>query len=307
MIVQPSGKKSFAVRYRHGGTPRKLTLAGGITLKAARKLASDALYELEQGSDPSETKKEARAKLQAAKANTVKALCENYLSREAKKPEGEKLRTLEERKRALERLVYPEIGDKPLTNLKRSHITALLDKIEDENGTKMSDLTLAYLRRVFNWHVSRTDDFVSPVSRNMNRYNARANAGTRVLTDHELRVLWAVTEPDENAPQPFHALFRFLLLTAARRAEANEITWAEIDGAVWTLPADRNKTKVDLVRPLSKAAQAVLESLPRIDGARFVFSSGPGLHLTKPTERLKAATGVKTGGCTTCGARREPS
>ena len=65
--------------------PRKLTLGGGLTLKAARKLASDALYELEQGRDPAHTKQETRAKIKAAKANTVRALCDNYLHREAGK------------------------------------------------------------------------------------------------------------------------------------------------------------------------------------------------------------------------------
>lgn len=148
LVVQPSGKKSFAVRYRYNGTPRKLTLPGGLTLKAARKLASDALYELEKGHDPAATKKETRVKLKAAKADTVQALCENYLSREAKKPEAEKLRTLGERKRELERLVYPEIGDVPLADLKRSHIVRMLDKIEDANGAKMADLTLAFVRRI---------------------------------------------------------------------------------------------------------------------------------------------------------------
>jgi integrase len=39
--------------------------------------------------------------------------------------------------------------------------------------------------------------------------------------------------------------------------------WDEIDGSDWTLPAARNKTKVDLVRPLSKAAQAILPGLPK--------------------------------------------
>lgn len=104
----------------------------------------------------------------------------------------------------------------------------------------------------------------------MSRYDAKANQSTRVLSDDEIRKIWAATEPNEKTPQPFHALVRFLLLTGARRAEGGEITWPEITEYDWTLPARRNKVAVDLVRPLSKAAQDVLKSLPRIDGGAFV-------------------------------------
>jgi integrase len=288
LVIQPSGKKSFAVRYRFDGRPKKLTLKSGITLAAARKLSSDALYDLEKGIDPAAAKKETRAKIKASKANTVQALCENYLKREAGK-----LRTGYERQQVLERLVYPAIGDKPLADLKRSHIVAMLDEIEDENGTKMADLTLAYVRRIFTWHAGRVDDFNSPIVAGMGRYDAKANQGTRVLSDDELRKLWLATQPNEKAPQPFHALVRFILLTGARRAEANEMPWSEIKGGVWTLPPERNKTKIELVRPLSQAAQGVLESLPRVEGGSFVFSGRDSrLHLTTPTLTLKAATGT---------------
>jgi hypothetical protein len=36
-IVQPTGAKVFAIRYRFEGRPRKLTLQPGISLAAARK------------------------------------------------------------------------------------------------------------------------------------------------------------------------------------------------------------------------------------------------------------------------------
>jgi integrase len=52
---------------------------------------------------------------------------------------------------------------------------------------------------------------------------------------------------------------------------------AELNGGNdWVLPAARNKTKVDLVRPLSKAAMGILQRVPRIDGSAFVFSSAIG-------------------------------
>jgi integrase len=52
------------------------------------------------------------------------------------------------------------------------------------------------------------------------------------------------------------------------------MTWAEIDGSDWVLPAARNKTKVDLVRPLSRAAQAILATLPKV--GEFVWSPNGG-------------------------------
>ena len=63
------------------------------------------------------------------------------------------------------------------------------------------------------------------------------------------------------------------MLTSARRTEAAAITWAEVDGGDWILPAARNKTAVDLVRPLSRAAQEILAARPRIVGCPFVFTS----------------------------------
>ena len=43
LVIQPSRKKSWAVRYRFKGQARKLTLDGFPSLGTARKLAQEAL------------------------------------------------------------------------------------------------------------------------------------------------------------------------------------------------------------------------------------------------------------------------
>ena len=68
LIVQPTGRKAWAVRYRFRGETRKLTLDGGLTLAAARKAATAAMHELERGNDPAALKFEARANAEKAAA-----------------------------------------------------------------------------------------------------------------------------------------------------------------------------------------------------------------------------------------------
>jgi integrase len=80
----------------------------------------------------------------------------------------------------------------------------------------MADLTLAYMRKVFNWHAVRTE-FRSPIVRGMARTKPLERARDRVLTDDELRKVWRAAGDMKNAFGPF---VRFTLLTATRREEA---------------------------------------------------------------------------------------
>ena len=63
--------------------------------------------------------------------------------------------------------------------------------------------------------------------------------------------------------------------------------WAELDGAEWTLPGPRNKTKFDLLRPLPKAALAVLGTKPD-GGAGFAFSTDDGATPLSGFSKFKA-------------------
>jgi integrase len=269
--IYPSGTKSFLIRYRYpkGGRTRKLIFERGIGLGAARKEAASAFYQLEQGIDPGAAKLQARLTAQQAArrqaSDTLENVCEEYLHRE-----GGRLRTAKVRRQLLDRQVLPTLGTYQIGLIRRSDIIRLLDRVEEQGGQAAADKVLTLLRRIFNWHASRSDDFRSPIVRGMARRNAKEHERTKILTDDELRAVWTA------AHGLFGILVKFLLLTGARRAEATHMRWAEISGTNWTLPAGRNKTKVELVRPLSSAAQEVLAQLPRSSG--FVFSATAGAH-----------------------------
>jgi integrase len=285
--VLPTGTRSYVLRYRRAsdGRTRKLTLPPGIPLAAARKLAAEAMFKVAQGLDPAAEKRTVVRQEPADGGSTLRAICEEYLAR----PAHRKLRSIGERERMLARLVYPVLGNRPIDAIKRSEIARLLDKIEDERGPSMAHETLAVVRKIMNWHASRSDDFRSPIVRGMGRISPKERARSRILSDDELRAIWKATETGD----PFSALVRFLLLTGARRLEGAQLHRREIEGGDWTLPVARNKAKVDLIRPLSPAAQEVLASLPVLDG--YVFSVDgrrPISSFSRSKRQFDAACGV---------------
>ena len=116
----------------------------------------------------------------------------------------------------------------------------------------------------------------------MARTNPRERARARMLTDDELRAVWKVAE----GQGAFGRLVRFLLLTGARRTEAAAMPWAELTRETGHLPGPRNKTKLDLLRPLPKTALAVLGDKP--NGAVFVFSTDDGAMPISGYSKLKS-------------------
>jgi integrase len=289
LLLQSSGHRSWAVRFRYRGKSAKLTLGKFpvMTLADARKAATDAQHALARDENPAKARQNAKIRADAAKADTVANICERYLAFE-----GRKLRTVDQRLSTLRRLVYPALGAMPIETVKRSDIVRLLDKVESGSGPRMADVTLATLRRIFHWHETRTDDWRSPIIRGMgSRQNTVEHRRSRILDDSEIRKLWAATA--DNAA--FSALIRFLLLTSARRNEAAAMKRDEVVDGVWTLPASRSKTKAEVIRPLSKAALALINDMPHIDGCNFVFSLNaitPLASFSNLKRKLDAASGV---------------
>lgn len=133
----------------------------------------------------------------------------------------------------------------------------------------MADRTLAIIRKIMNWHASRSDEFRSPIVRGMARTKPKERARERTLTDDEIRVVWRTSK----AEGPFGAFVQFLLLTATRRNEAAQARRSEVAGVDWTIPGARYKTGKDHVVPLSARAQAVLAALPPIEDCNLLFTT----------------------------------
>jgi len=278
--VTAAGHKSFIVQYRAKGRSRRMAIDGVLTLEDARKRARALLGAVAHDRDPLEEHRLAVSR----ERDAFQAVAEGYFAHE-----GKKLRTGEERRRTLARLVYPVMGSSPIADIRRSDLVRLLDNIEDKSGPVMADRTLAYIRKIMNWHASRSDEFRSPIVRGMTRTSGNERARARILADGELRSIWKAAEATAG---PFGAFIKFLLLTGARKSEASRLPWDEIVDGVWLLPAARNKVNQELARPLSGAALVVVDSLPKL--GRFVFTLS-GIKPFSGFTELKARFDVTCG------------
>jgi integrase len=280
LMVTTKGKRSFVFQYRNGqGDSRRASLSGTTKLPDAHKWADILQGDVAKGVDPVAKKK--TDKVAQSKKGRFRTIAEDYVKREASK-----VRSMDQRKAILDRLIYPVIGDKVAVKLKRSDIVALLDRIEDDHGACMADSALMVVRRICNWHAARDDDFRSPIVRGMSRGNSEGRK--RILSDDEIRAVWQTTgeiiangEAERIGLFMFAQLLRYLLLTAVRRNEGARMDSTERSGRDWLIPAARMKNKREFLIPLSEAALKLLEALPVIGGR----NSGPifTTNGTRPT------------------------
>ena len=263
--VTAAGARAFILNYRLRGREYRYTI-GAWPDWSALKAVREARH-LRQRVDRGENPLEDRASFSGVA--TVASVLDDFVVRHVRN-RNQPLRSANEYESAFKRLVKPCIGRLGIYEVRRSHVIKMLDEIEDANGPVMADRTLAYLRKAFNWYATRDDLFSVPVVRGMGRIKPKDRARTRVLSDDEVPVIWAVLGQSGT----FGAFLKMLLLSAQRRDEVAHMSRKEIgEDGIWTIPAERYKTKRANFVPLSKAALALIAAQPKIIDCDYVFPS----------------------------------
>ena len=283
VIVFPTGRKSFAVRYRNtAGRTRKLTLPGGVTLAAARKLTADALLDVAQGRDPATAKQDARRSARSRVDDTVERLAEQYIEQHAKR------RTRHNSARAtlgiFRNIVLPAWGKRSVYEIRRRDVIELLENVASDRPV-MANRVKTALSRFFRWLADRDVIAASPCVGVA--APTRETPRDRVLSDDELRRLWLACEAIDG---PAGVCIKLLVLTGQRRSEIAGLRWDEVDGDVLALPAARMKGRAPHVVPLSTQAAALIESMPRNGAEVFGRLIGNFARLKRALDAHMGAT-----------------
>ena len=274
LIIQPSGLKSWALRYRNsGGKSKKLTLGGAdtLTLAAARAAAAQGQHEIDRGEDPAATKAAARVEKPAPMADSIESAVDKFIELHVRRKT--RPRSAEQAEYVLRRLALPAWAGRAVTDIKRRDIIALVESVAATRPVTANRL-LAWLSKFFNWLVARDVVAASPCRGVERPYKEIAR--DRTLDDQELAALWLTAgDPDLGIAGPF---VKMLLATGGRRSEVAGLRFDELDleTRVWTLPAARSKNKRAHTVPLSDQAWDIVKSMPRIGDYVFPATNGTG-------------------------------
>jgi integrase len=289
LVVQPSGAKSWALRYRFGDKTRKLTLGEAgetkMTLADARDAAHKAKLQVEAGRDPANVAKpSAKADQKVRKSLTPESPIDDVVEAfVAQHVANKRDSTAAEMKRLLDRHilgilprkdapVLPSWKGLQIRAVTKADVLSIMDPAIEDGKPYLANRIFAMARKLLNWCVQRDLIPVSPAKGISPPGEEQTRE--RVLTGAEMGALWKACE---SIGYPWGTLAKILLLTGQRREEVAGMRWSELDltskAPEWAIPRERAKNNVAHTVPLSPLVVSILSGVEKVDESDFVLTS----------------------------------
>lgn len=302
LVVSKTGRKSWVFRYQINGKRREMGLGKypGRSLENARRDAEDARRQIASGIDPIDAAnaereaQQAAAMIEAAKRITFDQVAADYIA--AHRAGWKNAKHAQQWENTLSTYASPIIGKLPPSDIATEQVLQVLQPIwttKPETASRVRNrielvLDAAKARRLRDgenparWR-GHLDKLLPK------RAKVRAVKHHPALPWQDLPAFMARLSEAGNLT---HAAMRLTILTACRSAEVLNAEWSEIDipARTWTIPAERMKASKEHRVPLSDAAIAVLEALPRDDDSPYVF---PGARRGRPLSNMAMLMGLR--------------
>ncbi len=297
--VAPAGSKSWIFRFSLAGRRREMGLGPypGVSLAAARQLASSAHSLVRVGKDPIAARdaERARKRLEDARAITFDQAAEQFIA--ANEPGWRNDTHRSQWRTSLAAFASPVIGKMPVADIGVTEVMRVLEPLWREK-TETGSRVRGRIERVLDWAKVRGYrtgenpaqwrghlDKLLPARRKVQKVKHHA----AVAIDDLPAVYAKLADLDSMTA----LALRFVILTAARAGEVTGARWSEIDmeAKVWTVPSDRIKAGKTHRVPLSREAMEILTRVRTMATATLVF---PGWVAGRPlahASMLKASKG----------------
>lgn len=291
--VKKDGSKLWSVRYTSPTTKKRvreyLGLYPTISLADAREELDARKKILSKDMDPNNAAALLSVELEIGIPKTTSELFaiwyEKYILVHRTSESSQKAV-----KSRFEKYARPQIGDIPLSKLKRGQIMEAIDNARDTGAMRTANLVLSELRQMFRYGIAR-EWLLGDPSAAITRKDAGGQdvERDRVLSVDELLLLKTIlnSKPEsdkaiDSRVLPVHtelALW-WTLATAARAVEVASMQRKHINEKekTWTIPAEVAKNTDAHIIQLSDFALAVLEKLKKFQGL-IIYLRGGGKGL----------------------------
>ncbi|MFL9955307.1 tyrosine-type recombinase/integrase [Paraburkholderia nemoris] len=272
--LMPSGAKKWRLKFRFNGRENRMSFGGypTVSLSNARERREAAKKLLSSGANPARQRDDTRrreAELSGARFSTV---ADEWIdARRSRWSEGhaERIRKL------LENDVYPDLGKRPISEIRAPELLAIVRKIEKRGALEVAKKTLQICGQVFRYAVA-TDRAERDLSVDLrDALTSRPATPMARIDESALPELLRKIDAYQGEPETRLAI-QFLNLTFVRTTELRHAEWSEIDidRAEWRIPAEKMKKRRPHIVPLSRQALKVLDGIrPLTGGGRWVFTS----------------------------------
>lgn len=276
--VDESGAKRWVQRLVIHGKRRDIGLGSAslVTLAEAREKALAQRKQARAGEDPLALKRRAQGILTFKEAATR--------LHELSTPTWRNEKHSQQWISTLKTYVFPSIGAKRIDTINSGDVLAVLMPIwnsHPETARRVKQRVGSVLDYAIaqGW---RTDNPTNATIKGLPKHDRSKVKHRKALPYAEVAAALAKVRASE-AGTATKLAFEFLVLTTTRSGETREARWAEVDvaNAVWTIPANRMKTKRQHRVPLSPRCLEILSEAEvlRENGGHLIF---PGTRAGKP-------------------------
>ncbi len=273
--VLPTGTKSWRQKIRFEGTEHRISHGRypAISLAEARQKALQAKTAALRGIAPSlHSMEEAISKKFNADA-TFKSIAEEWLSKQINQWTPRYMQSVRYR---LNQYAFKEIGDLPIKQIKPTMVLSCLQKIEIKSP-ETTRRVKALCSHVFKYGIATGRNETDPtygLESALRKFRKGHYAAISVdkfpsflLKIHDHR--------DRMARQTFLAL-QLLMLTFVRTGEMIDAKRTEFDleNKMWIIPAERMKTRVPHMVPLSRQSMKIVKEMMEMNrNSEYLFPS----------------------------------
>jgi len=275
VLIHPNGSKYFRYRYKLEGKEKVMALGvyPETTLKEAREKRLEAQRLVKNGLDPVRFRLELRAKREQEEKeqflktqNTFENVSKDWLARETKRITHKHAK---DARRSLEIHVYPKIGNHLIDGISTKEIKSVLSVIQDSGKLETAHRVHQRIRSVFQFAVMNDLTERNPAADLYGFLEPVQKKSMIALPLKELPEYLHRLDNAENLHLVTRAGLKLIVMLFVRTNELIEAKWEEIDleEALWRIPEERMKLRVEHLVPLPKQALKILDELEPITGS----------------------------------------